>query len=351
MGIGFNTFAILGLVMAVTGIRTARDIYRNRRAMFDDDFTDYDRRLIMMTAFYFLVPLSVALHECGHAIVAKYFHADIVDWGFYVFAGYVSYQGFLSATQQTLIALAGPLVNVILAAAALGFLTLKRPPYRAPVNELLFQFIVLSIANTLIFYPMLDLLTGLDGDFHQIYFGRVRWLAILIGIGHGGILLAAYFASKSDRVSGYFARLTGLPPGVRRGFMGGFRQDRPTAAETGLPSPAQRLLSVAGDRVASGWDVRVERTIDRRPAATTLVMQWRRERAERVVFVSAASNGPTAIIGILEAHGPAARRFELAKWSAPPSEDQLVLALRLGMETLDSAASSTDQALSPAPSH
>src|SRR6476661_1383742 len=175
---GFNTFAILGLLMAVTGVRTARDIYRNRRAMFDDDFTDYDRRLIMMTAFYFLVPISVALHECGHALMVKYFHAQIIDYGFYFFAGFVSYQGYLTSTQQVLIALAGPFVNVVLAAIALGFLILKRPPYRAPVNELLFQFIVLSIANTLIFYPVLDLLAGLEGDFHQMYFGGVRWHAI-----------------------------------------------------------------------------------------------------------------------------------------------------------------------------
>ena len=338
---GFNTFAILGLVMAVTGIRTGRDIYRNRRTMFDDNFTDADRRLIMLMAFYFLVPISVALHECGHAIVAKLFGAQILDWGFYFFAGFVSYQGYLSATQAVLIALAGPFVNVLLAAIALGFLTLRRPPYRAPVNELLFQFIVLSIANTLIFYPVLDLLTGLEGDYHQMYFGGVRWLAIVIGIGHAGILAGAYFASKNDRASAYFARLTGLPPGVHRGFMGGFRVvEQPGAASDAPPSLAQRLLTEAGQRVASGWDVNVETAIDRRPAATTLLMQWQRNGSERVVLVSAASNGPTAIIGMIGSRGPAARRVELASWPALPSEDQLVLSLRVGMESIDVASTS-----------
>lgn len=203
----------------------------------------------------------------------------------------------------------------------------------------------------MIFYPVLDLLTGLEGDYHQIYFGHVRWLAIVIGIGHGGILLGAYIASKNDRASAYFARLTGLPPGVRRGFMGGFRlADQPPRASNAIPSPSQRLLTAVGDRVSSGWDVAVEMAIDRRPTATTLVMQWQRNRIERVVFVSAAANGPTAIIGILEARGPAAKRIELAKWSSLPSEDQLVLALRLGMETIDSAASSSDPALAPFPS-
>ncbi len=88
--------------------------------------------------------------------------------------------------------------------------------------------------------------------------------------------------------------------------------------------------------------------LDRRPAATTLVMQWQRDRSERVVFVSAASNGPTAIIGMLDARGPAAKRVELAKWPSLPSEDQLVLGLRLGMETVDSATSTNDPALAPA---
>lgn len=346
---GFNTFAILGLLMAVTGVRTARDIIRNRRAMFDDNFTDNDRRLIMMTAFYFLVPISVALHEGGHALAVKYFHAQIIDYGFYFFAGFVSYQGYLTATQQVLIALAGPFVNVLLAAIALSFLTLKRPPYRAPVNELLFQFIVLSIANTLIFYPVLDLLTGLEGDYHQIYFGGVRWLAILIGAGHAGILIGAYVASKNDRISAFFARRTGLPEGVHRGFMGGFRiANQPKTGRAETVSPVQRLLAAAGQRVASGWDVEVKMALDQRPSATTLVMQWERGRAERVVFVSAASNGPTAIVGLLEARGPAANRVELAKWSSLPAEDQLVLALRLGMERVDSAASTNDAALAPA---
>jgi hypothetical protein len=347
---GFNTFAILALLIAVAGVRTARDIIRNRRAIFDDNFTDSDRRMVMMTAFYFLVPISVILHECGHAIMVKAFHAEIIDYGFYVFAGFVSYQGYLTSTQQVIIAVAGPFVNVLLAAIALGFMTFKRPPFRAPINELLFQFIVLSIANTLIFYPLLDLGTGLEGDYHQIYFGGVRWLAVVIGIVHAGILLGGFYASRNDRISGYFARLTGLPPGVHRGFMGGYRlaNGSAPATQTGALSPSQRLLNAAGQRVASGWDVHVGTGLDRRPSASTLVMQWQREGSERVVFVSVASNGPAEMIGLVDARGNAAKRIELARWPALPSEDQLVLAIRLGMETVDSAASNPDLSLAPA---
>ena len=64
----FGTFGILGLVIAVTGIKVVRDIFRHRREMFDDDFTPDDRRLMMQAAFYILVPISVALHELGHAV-------------------------------------------------------------------------------------------------------------------------------------------------------------------------------------------------------------------------------------------------------------------------------------------
>ena len=346
---GFNTFAILALFIAFAGLRTARDIIRDRRAIFDQNFTDYDRRMVLMTAFYFLVPLSVILHESGHAIMVEVFGAQIVDYGFYFFAGFVSYQGFLTPTQAIIIAVAGPTVNVILAAIALGLMTLKRPPFRAAVNELLFQFIVLSIANTLIFYPLLDLGLGMDGDFHQIYFGGVRWLAYVIGAVHLSILLGGFLAFKNDRISAYFSRLTGLPPGVHRGFMGGYRLGGgPAVVREGLPSLTQRLLEAAAERVASGWDVRVANGLDRRPNATTLVMQWQRNGSERVVFVSAAANGPAAMIGLTDAHGPAAKRIELARWATLPSEDQLVLALRLGMETVDSAASDTGPALAPA---
>lgn len=346
---GFNTFAILALFIAFAGLRTARDIIRDRRAIFDNNFTDYDRHMVLMTAFYFLVPLSVILHECGHAIMVKVFGAQIVDYGFYFFAGFVSYQGFLTPTQAIIIAVAGPTVNVILAAIALGLMTLKRPPFRAAVNELLLQFIILSVANTLIFYPLLDLGLNMGGDFHQIYFGGVHWLAYLIGAIHVGILLGGYLAFKNERISAYFARLTGLPPGVHRGFMGGLRLSGQAASvRAGLPSPAQRLLEAAAQRVASGWDVHVASGLDRRPNAITLVMQWQRHGDERVVFVSAATNGPVAMIGLTDARGPAAKRIELARWPALPAEDQLVLALRLGMETVDSAASDAGPALAPA---
>ena len=49
-----------------------------------------------------MVPISVALHELGHAVAIWSMGGEVVDFGYYGFAGYVSYYPceFSAATSE-----------------------------------------------------------------------------------------------------------------------------------------------------------------------------------------------------------------------------------------------------------
>src|SRR5687768_4667705 len=135
----FGPFILISLFYAVIGVRVVAQVIRERREVFDRRFTQHDRSLVDQAAFFLLVPFSVALHELGHAVMVWVFGAEVTGFGFYLFAGFVSFRGAITDVEHVLIALAGPLVSVLLAAAAITVVFLKRPPFRAAYNEMLMQ--------------------------------------------------------------------------------------------------------------------------------------------------------------------------------------------------------------------
>ncbi len=342
----FGPFAILALFIAFAGIRVVGAIVRNRRTMFDMEFTDADRALVDQAAFFLLLPISVALHELGHATMVWVFGGEVVDFGYYVFAGFVSYQGRFTDEQQIIVAAAGVTVNAILAGLAFGFVLLKRPSMRPAYNELLVQFAILSIANALIFYPLLDLATGVTGgDFRQMYDGGVPWLSGIILAAHISILAGGFLAFKNNRFSAYMALLTGLPPHVRRGFLGGLRL-APGAVAQAEPLPlteSETMLRSAMSRIASGWPVPIRGQVLRRPDGPAVVAMWRKADGNRTVAVVWEPAGSVAIVlPRPEARTPveALNGRVWQRWASAPSEDELVIGIRKAMEDADERAPS-----------
>jgi uncharacterized membrane protein len=342
----FNIFAILGILIAVTGIKVVRQIWRDRATIFDDNFTDQDRGLVSQAAFLLLLPISVALHEAGHAILVWLFGGNVVGFGFYFFAGYVSYEARFSDVQQILVAAAGTAVNILLAVGAVAFVFLRRPSMRAAFNELLIQFATISLANALIFYPVLDLVSDLNGDFRQMYFGGAPWLSALIFAVHASVLGGGFLLSRNERVSARLSQLTGLPPYVRRSFMGGFRlaPHARTAQRAGLPvnqepSPEERTLGNAAMRIRSGWDTPIQAVITRsQPGGSGLLLRWRRDDGERSTLLIHEPAGSMAVMMPDSATRMAPNRFSgrvWQRWAEPPSEDEMVLGLRVAMEEAD----------------
>jgi Zn-dependent protease len=303
---------------------------RNFRQTFDRNFTHEDRLLVDQAAFFVLLPISVALHELGHAIVIRLYGGEVLDWGFYGFAGYVAFdpRDFTDA-QQIVVAAAGTAVNLLLAGIAVGLVFLKRPPFRAAINQLLIQFTWISLLNALVVYPLLDIVSGLNGDWTQI--GGVPALSLAILIIHITVLAVLFWAWKSPAMHARVARLTG----------GSARSGRISATsrlssiyEAGATATEQTLREAA-TRVASGWSSPVEAAIQRGRNGSALVLSWGTGAVRRSVMAIAPETGGIEFSGALRSGGGSPEQRPLGRDPGERDVDRLTMMLRLAMESVE----------------
>jgi hypothetical protein len=334
--LGFQVFALISIFYAVIGIGVIRQVIRRRNELFDLDFTPADRALIDQAAFFILVPISVALHECGHAITVKLFGGEITGFGFYVFAGYVSHQGYYTNAQMILIALAGPFVNLVLSIAAFAFVLLKKPPMRAAFNELLIEFAVISSINALVFYPILDFATNLEGDWKQIYEGHDPSLSAAIGVFHVAILVGAYWLSRYPPFRRHLAELTGLPVGSERGLLG---RNAQVSGPMAAPSPLALMMREAAERVASGWAEPLEGRVQPLGTGIGMWLTWRSSGLTRGVTLVSRPDGGANLTGFAEATSTFGQsqinHRPLTQIEGPLDATALTLALRQSMEQIE----------------
>src|SRR5262249_39801353 len=149
-------------------------------------------------------------------------------------------------------------------ALAVAAVFLKRPPFRAAINELLIQFVWISLLNALVVYPLLDYLGGMEGDWSQIYSGEVPQLSLAILVIHIATLALLFWAWRSPTVQARIAQLTGGPAGRRRVAT----TTRPGSAARADETAIERTLREAASRVSSGWSAPVEAALQRGRAGT-----------------------------------------------------------------------------------
>jgi Zn-dependent protease len=327
-------FAAISLIYLLFGVRVVYQLLRRFRQTFDRNFTHDDRMLVDQAAFFVLVPVSVALHELGHAAAIWLFGGDVLGWGYYGFAGFVAFDPTqFTDVQRILIAAAGTIVNLLLAAVALGLVFLKRPPMRAAVNELLIQFTIVSLLNALVLYPVLDIISGLNGDWTQMYNGGVPALSAVILVVHVAVLGGLFWMWRDPGMQARIARLTGLPPGTSRGFTGPRRAGRTIG---GADAAAERTLREAADRVASGWSAPIEGAVQRGHAGTALVLSWQDQDGgvRRSVLATMPESGGLELAGALQANGVGPTQRALGRATGTIDADRLTLLLRMAMETV-----------------
>ncbi len=332
---GFSPFILISLFYVVIGIRSVFRLSRSWKAVWDERFTPSDRMLVDEAAFFILIPIAVALHELGHAVAIWTMGGEVLEFGYYGFAGYVAYDPFgFSATQQTIVAAAGTVVNLTLCLIGLAIAFLWRPPLRAPVNELLLQFVLLSGINAFIVYPVLDVASGLNGDWRQMYESGVPWLTALLVAMQAAVIFAGYWLVTNDGAKARIARLTAIPSGFERGLLGGVR---PGKVDRATFSPSERTLHDASDRVASGWPEPVRTDVQRFDGGTALVLQWSVAGRPRAVAARTLASGRTDILGLsLIGNNPEQTPPRLLhRWPGLPTVDELTLGIRLAMEAVD----------------
>jgi hypothetical protein len=325
-------FALISLFYVILGVRVIYQLARNFRQTFDRTFTHEDRMLVDQAAFFVLLPVAVALHELGHAVAIHLYGGEVLDWGFYGFAGYVAFdpRDFTDA-QQIVIAAAGTVVNLLLAAIAVALVFLKRPPLRAAINQLLIQFTWISLLNALVVYPVLDIASGLNGDWTQMYDGRVPALNLLILSIHITVLAALFWAWRSPAMRSRVERLTGGSP--RSGRMPAASR-RPATASVG-PAAVEQTLREAAARVASGWSSPVEAAIQRGRNGSALVLSWGNGTVRRSVMAVAPETGGIEFSGALRSNGGSPQQRPLGRDPGERDVDRLTQMLRVAMEAVE----------------
>jgi len=353
----FGTFAIISLIYCVIGVRVLYQVVRAWPSLWDRTFTASDRALIGQASFFLLVPISVALHELGHAVAVWSLGGSVTGFGFYVFAGYVSYDAAFTATQQIVVAAAGTAVNIVLCGAAVAVALLRRPPFRPPINELLIQFALISGVNALIVYPLLDFSSGLNGDFRQMYSFDDPAASTVVLIVHAAAIAFGVWAFRSPTFRGRVNRATARPPKAASDNRT-TTQRQPVNlqfAQPPSPFPEQSLLGrtaarfrEASERLTAGWPVPLQSGViplttrsGAPPSGVALLLRWQspNDQSRRQLMVQSLDGTGLRVIGQAGEQAPgasSARTSYLIDQPALDPDDDLVMKLRLAMEEVES---------------
>ncbi len=176
------------LIWLPLAIITAKDVKNNWREIWDADLTMQDRRNLQKINAYFVLPLSVLFHECGHAVATLWAHGKIGEFHFAIWSGYVMPIGMFTASERLVIDLAGTVFQLVMAFAFLfAALLLKSPP----VVALLVYAALSSIGVAVVTYPLLGV-GGLYGDWVNIYSSPLTGWLIVVASVHAA--LVAFFA-------------------------------------------------------------------------------------------------------------------------------------------------------------
>lgn len=185
-----SLLTLISVIYGLLAVRTAWEVWRHHRSLFDHQITSEDSRLAQAIAFYLLWPPAVLLHEGGHAIVAALFGAQHIRLHFFGYWGEISYDPTLTARQDWWVALAG---NVVTYGLGLACFAAARSQRRRPV----WRLILFSVASNqwfvvLLWYPGLCLSGAFQGDFNVIYGHAWWWIGSIMTAGVNILSLTGY---------------------------------------------------------------------------------------------------------------------------------------------------------------
>lgn len=318
---------ILGIIVGIAFLAVTYDAIANRRTLFSEPVTAQKRQSLLRLAVFGLLPLSILLHELGHAIAIWSIGREVLDFGFAFIYGFVSYNSFgVSPLQEAWIAVAGTLMNVLLGIVCLGIFWFR--PQRPAVNYLLFIFTVIQGANALIFYPILDFAGGIVGDWSTIYSTETPLFSALIGVLHVGILGGAALTWKSPRFQRLYAERTGR-----------VRVHRDVPARR---SELAVIMARAASDAVESWKHPVELVTDAQAGGLQVILRWVSEGYFRRVLVHATPlDGPDPHVefhAAIRAEEPGLPPYErpVMRINGRPNSTDLALHIRMALDLVES---------------
>lgn len=321
----FDSTGILSLILLLAAVATIVDVAKGRKEIFDDRLTADDRNRILRLVIFLLLPASIILHEFGHAIAIWAFGGEVIDWGFYLYYGYVVGWGVFTPLQSAVISFAGPVVNVILGLGAFAIAWFW--PRRHAWNYLLFIFAAFELGNALVFYPLFDFAGGIAGDFSSMYSRDTLVFSLVVGFFHVLILVGAVIFWRTPR------------------FRAGY-EERTGRRRTRTVSGAERwqladIMSEASTDAIQGWKHEVQLSGDAQVGGTQMVLRWESRGFQRAVLVHAThSDDPKqhveihAAVNPLEA-GPSPYQRPLMRIDGEPEVDDLALYIRRSLDFVE----------------
>jgi len=298
--IPFPAFQLMSLVMALLSARALGRAWRIRHRLFAEPLEPGQLGVLVELALFVVVPVSVLLHEAGHAVAVWLAGGQVTGFGYLLFLGWVEYAGVTDERAQFWITLSGNLVSMGIGVAAVvaGLFA----PLRRPLNALLLASGGLVLATSLVFYPVLDVATGLQGDWVQLYSAGWPYAAVL-GFAHGAVLLAAVALWHSRWLRLRVSERIGLP----------WRLD-----ERDRRALVWRQLAAAAEQLQAA-EPTLSLTVELQAGAPQLALRWHRADGQRVL-VTRIGERPDVIEALALAGEPPAVR---ASWRALVPEQAL----------------------------
>jgi hypothetical protein len=180
------SFQALALLYGIAALFTLWRLVREWRPLLDEVWTPRDVQLAQMVGFLLLTPVTVWLHEWGHAAAMRAFGATDPQIHFFFYWGYVTSPHRFTPGEQFVVSLAGPLVSYVL---GIGLLALALvAPLRRAIALAVATCAILELVLILIMYPAMSLLGGW-GDFVGIYESGVPGASLVVGIVHAASLV------------------------------------------------------------------------------------------------------------------------------------------------------------------
>ncbi len=174
---------------------------REWRSLLDAQWTARDQSA-MLIGMLWLTPITVWLHEWGHAATMRLYGVADPQIHFFLYWGYVTGPEFpvFSPWQQLMVSLAGPVVSYVLGVVLLAVALLV--PLRPALALALAACALMELSLILLWYPLYSLIWGW-GDFEAIYHSAYPAAGLVVGAVNVVSLVGLAWLMKRPWMQGF----------------------------------------------------------------------------------------------------------------------------------------------------
>lgn len=218
----FLIFTLLSVVQAWRGFQLTGTIRKKWQTLLNEPLTHHKKSIADQASFYISVPIGVAVHELGHAIVVWLFGGRLYDWGYFFFWGYVVPDRMFSNTIEWWISFAGTLGNLLFGLAVWLW---SRNHASSAMRYFGLRTLRFQIFFALIYYPVFtaflqvgDWRTILNFDKTPFWSGGWAVCHVAILLGYLGLQGRGFFEMPATGTTEAQTRLAELQQAVDGGY-------------------------------------------------------------------------------------------------------------------------------------